>query len=53
MPYIASGMRILRFAVFFYSLGRVITAAYIPEENYVELFPDAQSVLTALKPSRG
>jgi len=33
--------------------GRVITAAYIPEENYVELFPDAQSVLTALKPSRG
>jgi len=33
--------------------GRVITAAYIPEENYVDLFPDAQSVMTALKPSRG
>jgi len=33
--------------------GRVITAAYIPEENYVDLFPDAKSVMTALKPSRG
>jgi len=33
--------------------GRVITAAYIPEENYVDLFPDAKSVATPLKPSRG
>jgi len=33
--------------------GRVITAAYIPEENYVDLFPDAKSVVSALKPSRG
>lgn len=33
--------------------GRVITAAYIPEENYVDLFPDAKAVVTALKPSRG
>lgn len=33
--------------------GRVITAAYIPEENYVDLFPDARSTMTALKPNRG
>lgn len=33
--------------------GRVITAAYIPEENYVDLFPDARSTMSALKPSRG
>lgn len=33
--------------------GRVITAAYIPEENYVDLFPDAKTVVTTLKPNRG
>lgn len=33
--------------------GRVITAAYIPEENYVDLFPDAKSTASVLKPNRG
>lgn len=33
--------------------GRVITAAYIPEENYADLFPDARQHVNTLKPSRG